>query len=69
MRRPKIKLLSLLFALVIASAASSGFLVGRTLKLHKEGKLEQMQQVGEQVVDVSTAVQRGLTVAKQLILR
>lgn len=69
MKRPKFTLLSLVLFLFIISAACSGFLAGRTIKLHEEGKLEQLQHVGEQMVDVSTAVDRAVTVVKRVILR
>ena len=69
MKRPKFTLLSLVLFLFIVSAACSGFLAGRTIKLRQEGKLEQFQQVGEQMVDVSTAVDRALTVVKRVMLR
>ncbi len=69
MTRPKITFVTLLVVLFIISAACSGFLAGRTIKLHQEGKMEELQMVGEQMIDVSTAIDRGVTVVKRVILR
>ena len=69
MQRPRITSLTLLFALILTSAACTGFLVGRTVKMEQEGKLEEIQHVGEQMVDVGYALERGLTVVKNLMLR
>lgn len=69
MRHPKAKFLSLLLVLLVASATCSGFLVGRTVKLHQEGKFEDLSQVREQVVDISTVVIRGVEAVRRIILR
>ncbi|CAH1002099.1 hypothetical protein LEM8419_03016 [Neolewinella maritima] len=69
MQRSKLKLLSVLAVLVILSASSSGFLVGRTVRLHEEGKFEQLHEIGEQLVDAGTIVHRGIEVVKRVILR
>ncbi|THH41163.1 hypothetical protein [Neolewinella litorea] len=69
MTHPKVKLITLLVALFICSAACSGFLVGRTVKLHEEGKFEQIQQVSDQVYDIGSAVVRGVEVIRRVILR
>ncbi|MGB3799552.1 MAG: hypothetical protein WA952_07020 [Lewinella sp.] len=69
MNRPRITFLTLVLLLFIVSAACSGFLAGRTIKLHQEGKMQEFQQVSEQVIDVSTGVNRAVNVVKQIILR
>lgn len=69
MQRPRITSLSILFVLVLTSAACTGFLVGRTIKMQEEGKLEQLQHVGEQMVDVGYALERGLSVVRDVMLR
>ena len=69
MQRPRYTSLTLLFVLILTSAACTGFLVGRTVKMQQEGKLEEIQQVGEQMIDVGYALERGLTVVKDVILR
>lgn len=69
MTHPKVRLVSLLVVLFICSAASSGFLVGRTVKLHEEGKFEQLHQVSDQVYDMGTFVVRGVETIRRVILR
>jgi hypothetical protein len=69
MANRKTKFASLLAVLLIVSATCSGFLVGRTVKLQEEGKMEQMQQVGERVVTVAGVVYRGVEVIKRVVLR
>ncbi len=65
----KIKLLSLFAVVLILSASCSGFLVGRTVRLHEEGKLEQMQLVSDQLVDVGSIAYRCVDIVKRVILR
>ncbi|WP_157974568.1 hypothetical protein [Lewinella sp. IMCC34183] len=65
----KIKFLSAVLVLLVASATCSGFLVGRTVKLQQEGKFEEMAHVGEQIVDIGSAVGRGMDVVRRVILR
>ncbi|PPK84342.1 hypothetical protein CLV84_4112 [Neolewinella xylanilytica] len=69
MTRPKFTLLTVVLLLFIVSAACSGFLAGRTIKLHEEGKLQEMRQVSEQIIDAHTAIDRAVTVVKRVILR
>ena len=69
MHRTRITSFTLLFVLILLSAACTGFLVGRTVKMRQEGKLEEIQHVGEQMVDVGYALERGFTVVKDVILR
>ena len=69
MTRPKITSVSLVLVLFVVSAACTGFLAGRTIKLQEEGKLEPIQQVSEQVVDISLAVDRSFDLIKRVILR
>ncbi|NJB85694.1 hypothetical protein GGR26_001439 [Lewinella marina] len=69
MTHPKVKLITIVLALFICSAACSGFLVGRTVKLQKEGKFEQIQQVSDQAFDFGTVVWRGAEVIRRVILR
>ena len=69
MKTRKYKLFSLLAVVLILSATCSGFLVGRTTKLHEEGKLNQLQQMSERVVSTATVLHRGVEVIKRVILR
>lgn len=69
MANQKTKFASVVAVLMILSATCSGFLVGRTIRLHEEGKLEQTQQLGEQVVTAVTILNRGVEVVKRVALR
>ncbi len=69
MKRPNLTLYTLVLLLVLVSAACSGFLAGRTIKLHQEGKMQELQHVSEQIVDVSTGVDRAVNAVKRIILR
>ena len=69
MTRPKITSVTLVVFLFVISAACTGFLAGRTIKLQEEGKMESFQQVSEQVVDISTAVDRSFDLIMRVILR
>ena len=69
MQHPKIKLLVSLVVLLTVSATCSGFLVGRTVKLHEEGKFHQLQQVSEQVIDVSTVVWEVGEIVRRTLVR
>ena len=69
MKRPNLTLYTLVLLLILVSAACSGFLAGRTIKLHQEGKMQELQHVSEQIVDVSTGVDRAVNAVKRIILR
>ncbi len=65
----KAKIFALLALVLILSASCSGFLVGRTVRLHEEGKFQQMQQVGDHLLDVSGLAYRCVEMVKRVILR
>ena len=70
MQRLNYKLLTAVTAfLLILSMACSGFLVGRTVRYHEEGKFEQVREVGEVMIDVGVFMQRGAEVIKRIVLR
>lgn len=65
----KISSFFIFLALIVLSASSAGFLVGRTVRLQEEGKFEQMRQVGEQVVDSHALIMRGVEAARRAVVR
>ena len=69
MQRSKFKILSVFAVLLFLSATCSGFLVGRTVRLHEEGKFEQLREVSEPFLDAGAILHRGVEVVKRAILR
>ena len=65
----KFKLLSVFAVLLFLSATCSGFLVGRTVRLHEEGKFEQLQEVSKPIIDAGAILHRGVEAVKRVVLR
>ncbi len=69
MQFPRVKLFILVIVLLTVSATCSGFLLGRTAKLHEEGKFEQFQQMSEKVIDLGTLVVHAYDIVRRVVLR